>query len=139
MTTAETYPPLSRDERELWESVQHLWELSLDPDASRIAELLHPDYVGWDTRSPSTHTRDAAVSSVSDAPGRTIEYSLEPLSVRVYQGRFGVVHYRYKAVVEAGGGERREIEGGWTEMYVKDGARWLMVAVSGRPETHDAA
>lgn len=81
------------DERELWGRVRELWQLSLSPDAAQIRETLHPDYVGWDMSAPLPHSREVAVRSVTDAHSRTVAYSLDPLSVRVYEGRTGVVHY----------------------------------------------
>lgn len=133
MSATFTTAALNPDERDLWHRVQQLWELSMHPDAALVRQALHPDYVGWDMNTASPHSRDAAVQSVADAPGRTVAYSLDPLSVRVYEGKTGVAHYRYDAVVESQGGQRLSIRGAWTEVYVKSGPRWLMVAVSGRP------
>lgn len=83
--------------------------------------------------SPSPHSREDAVQSVANAPGRTLAYSLEPLSVRVYEGMTGVVHYKYGATVESANGQRASVSGAWTEVYIKSSALWQMVAVSGRP------
>lgn len=123
------------DGRDLWRRVQELWELSRNPDAARIREALHPDYVGWDMNSPSPHVREDAVQSVANAPGRTLAYDLNPLSVRVYDGRTGVVHYNYEATVESRDGQRASVSGAWTEVYIERGECWQLVAVSGRPNS----
>jgi len=130
---------LGPDERDLWRRVQELWELTLSPDAAKIRETLHPDYVGWDMSSPSPHRREDAVQSVASAPGRTRAYNLDPLSVRVYDGKTGVVHYRYDATVESGKGRCISVSGAWTEVHVKSGAGWQVVAVSGRPDPASTA
>lgn len=130
---ATTASPL--EEQELWAHVTHLWALARARDRKRIAAGLHPDYVGWDMSSAGTHDATAAVSAVCDAGPELETYALRPLSVKVYAGHTGVVHYTYEATVVANGSSRSEVTGGWTEVYVRDGLRWLMVAVSGRPQT----
>jgi hypothetical protein len=135
-------PPtdLTAEQLELWRHVNELWELSAAKDSRRIRDALHPDYVGWDISAPLPHDRDAAVQSVAGDSPRLSRYELEPLSVRVYEGAVGVVHYRYLAVVEPDGAKFAAVSGKWTEVYAKQGQRWLMVAVSGQPspgeETH---
>ena len=89
--------------------------------------------MGWDTNAPLPHDREAAVQSASDESNSLLTYALEPLSVRVYEGSVGVVHYRYKAAVGTEDGKRSHVSGKWTEVYIKQEATWLMVAVSGRP------
>jgi uncharacterized protein DUF4440 len=84
------------------------------------------------------HDRDAAVHAVTaDAP-LLISRTLYPLSVRVYEGSVGVAHYRYKATVRPANADQIHVTGTWTEVYVKRGSQWLMVAVSGRPSAEPA-
>lgn len=129
---------LSAEQLAVWRQVEHLWELSLQRDVRQIRESLHPEYMGWDTNAPQPHDRDAAVHSVTaDAP-RLISHTLYPLSVRVYEGSVGVAHYRYEATVRAANADQIHVTGKWTEVYVKRGSRWLMVAVSGRPSAEPA-
>jgi len=126
-------PNPAAEQRELWQRVNELWELSAKKDVARIRDSLHPAYMGWDMSAPLPHDRDAAVHSVTSASPKLTAYSLVPLSVRVYERSVGVVHYRYQATVEPEGGNPMQVTGSWTEVYVKQENRWLMVAVSGRP------
>jgi hypothetical protein len=130
-------PPLNltAEQLELWQRVGELWELSAKKDDLQIRDALHPDYVGWDMSAPLPHDRDAAVHSVAGDAPKLASYELEPLSVRAYEGTVGVVHYRYLATVEPQGGKPMQVTGKWTEVYVKRGHRWLMVAVSGQPSS----
>ena len=128
---------LTAEQRELWRNVNELWELSAAKDNQRIRDALHPDYAGWDMSAPLPHDRDTAVQSVTGDSPRLSRYELEPLSVRVYEGAVGVAHYRYRATVEAYGREPVQVTGKWTEVYMKHGQRWLMIAVSGRPNPSD--
>jgi hypothetical protein len=130
---------LSMEQQELWTRVTQLWELSKMRDQDQIAATLHPDYVGWDMNAAKPHDRKAAVLSVTaDSPGLR-EYQLHPLSVKAYASHTGVVHYAYEATVASQQGEPTCVTGKWTEVYVKQGGTWLMVAVAGRPETKTPA
>lgn len=47
----------------------------------------------------------------------------------------GVVHYSYVAEVQAGEQRtRKAVSGRWTEVYLKQGGAWQMIAVSGGPD-----
>jgi hypothetical protein len=97
-------PAWSAGQRALWSQVTRLRVLSRERDHERIAELLHPGYVGWDLSTPGTHDRTAAPRSVGvDAPPLA-GYVLRPLSLAVYAGHTGVVHYASKATVAQPGG-----------------------------------
>jgi hypothetical protein len=133
MSNSRAPSELTGEELELWNRVHELWELSAQKDHQRIREALHPEYMGWDMSTPLPHDREAAVQSASGDSARLVQYDLEPLSVRVYGGSTGVVHYRYEAVVEPGTSQRMCVSGKWTEVYARHGLRWLMVAVSGQP------
>ena len=139
MSPPDVVSNLTAEELDLWHQVQDLWELSAKNDAERIRVALHPDYMGWDMTASALHDREQAVASASGGAARLIGYDLEPLSVRVYEGSTGVVHYRYSATVQTTDMQRTRVTGQWTEVYVKQEPRWLMVAVSGRPDPHDGA
>jgi hypothetical protein len=125
---------LSHEEQLLWKRVNELWALSLTRDPARIRSALHPLYVGWDMSSPSPHDRELAVNSVVEGALPIVQYKLQPLSVRVYDNRVGVVHYRYTAIVVPKDATPVEVTGGWTEVYLKESQEWIMIAVSGRPD-----
>jgi len=127
------------EQRALWDCVCALWDLSQQRDARAIAQRLHPEYAGWDLRAPRPHDRDEAVRSVTDDAPRLARWSLRPLSVRVYDGAVGVVHYTFRATVEPPGRPAAEVTGRWTEVWSRAGGQWRMVAVSGRPDDPDLA
>jgi hypothetical protein len=124
---------LSAEEERVWEAVEALWRLAVARDAHGIRDKLHPSYAGWDMSASGPHDRDTAVASVT-RDARVARYQLQPLSVRVYDGEVGVVHYRYAATVVREGGAAVPVAGGWTEVYLKRQGDWVMLAVSGRPD-----
>lgn len=126
---------LSHEEQELWRRVNDLWSLSVERNAEKIRGTLHPRYVGWDMSSPMPHGRDAAVQSVlGDAPVVT-DYELTPLSIEVYDHTVGVVHYTYLASVTPKNAAPIRVTGRWSEVYLKQDALWVMISVSGKPDS----
>lgn len=134
MTDGLRVEDLAPEQQALWQRVEDLWALARTRDAAAIRATLHPRYAGWDMSQPRPHDREAAVQSVlGDAPAVTA-YRLTPLSVQVYDGQVGVVHYAYAAMVAPKAAPPQEVTGRWTEIYVKEGGQWIMAAVSGRPD-----
>ena len=124
----------SPEQRELWKRVLDLWALSKSRDEGQIRPALHARYVGWDMSAPLPHDRDAAVRSVSGDSRGLHEYELHPLSVQVYDGRVGVVHYSYSATIVPRSERPIRVAGKWSEVYLKQGGAWTMISVSGRPD-----
>jgi hypothetical protein len=125
----------SPEQQELWRRVNDLWSLSLERNAEKVRSTLHPQYVGWDMSHPTTHNREAAVQSVlGDAPAVT-GYELVPLSVQIYDDTVGVVHYMYSASVTPKDAAPIRVTGKWSEVYLRQDRQWVMVSVSGRPDS----
>lgn len=126
---------LSPEQQDLWQHVNDLWSLSLERNAETIRSSLHPRYVGWDMSHPSTHDREAAIQSVlGDAPAVTA-YELVPLSVQIYDHTVGIVHYMYSASVTPQAAAPSRVTGKWSEVYLRQGSQWVMISVSGRPDS----
>lgn len=133
MPSTSTVDSLSPVERELWNQVVRLWELSRTRDRAHIAGLIHPQYVGWDISTELPHDKEAALASVTDNAPVLKDYSLLPHSVRVYDDRVGVVHYSYRATIALPGPVPGAVAGKWTEVYLRVNNEWTMIAVSGMP------
>jgi hypothetical protein len=89
--------------------------------------------VGWDMSASLPHDREAAVLSASGDSPELLEYQLRPLSVQVYEGEVGIVHYSYSAMV-ARNDAPISVTGRWSEVYLMRHGRWTMISVSGRPD-----
>ena len=124
----------SQEQRSLWDHVVNLWAMSKERNESQIRATLHPQYVGWDMNAAHPHDREAATQSVlGDAPALR-EYNLCPLSIQIYDGQVGVVHYSYSATILPKNGQALAVTGKWSEVYLKHDGNWTMVSVSGRPD-----
>jgi hypothetical protein len=129
---------LTPDQLELWDQVDRLWRLAVAKDSQSIQALLHPDYTGWVAGQDRPQNRAEAVESAVADTGNVTEYSLHPLTVQLYDGKVGVVHYRYDALVRQADGGNGQVTGRWTEIYLRQEARWLLVCVTGGPESVSA-
>jgi ketosteroid isomerase-like protein len=118
----------------LWQAVTHLWSLAGRGDLAAIDALLHPDYTGWVTGEAHPHDRVAALAAVGPEAPATLDWTLEPLVLRVVEDRVGIAHYRYRARVRPAGAAVAEVTGLWAEVHLRDGGRWRLVAVSGGPD-----
>jgi hypothetical protein len=124
----------STEQRELWTRVEELWVMAKNRAEREICSALHPDYVGWDMSAPLPHSRDSAVRSVCEAAAELGRYELFPLSVQIYEGHVGVVHYSYSAMLTLKGEPSTRVAGKWSEVYLKQAGAWIMISVSGRPD-----
>jgi len=130
---------LSPEQQGLWRRVNELWVMSLERNADRIRSALHPQYVGWDMNSPAPHGREAAIQSVTGDSSVVADYQLRPLSIAVYDHIAGIVHYRYSATVSPRGANDFRVTGKWTEIYLKQAGQWVMIGISGRPDSSTGA
>lgn len=126
---------LSLEQQELWRRVNELWAMSLERSADRIRSALHPRYAGWDMNSPVPHGREEAIQSVLGDSPEVRAYQLRPLGIEVYDHVAGIVHYSYSATVAPQGANAFAVTGKWTEIYLKQGGQWIMIGVSGRPDS----
>ena len=124
----------SQEQRELWKHVENLWAMSKERNENQIRATLHSQYVGWDMNAALPHDREDAVQSVLGDSPVLCEYDLHPLSVQIYEGQVGIVHYSYFAKVLPRNGQTLTVTGRWSEVYLKRDGRWIMVSVSGKPD-----
>jgi hypothetical protein len=127
---------MSAAQRGLWAQVELLWQLAVRRDTGAIEAALHPQYSGWERHSARPHDRAFALASVGPDSPPIVRYQLYPWGVTVYGDTVGVAHYSYRAELETAGGGTQVVTGRWTEVYLQDQGRWLMVAVHGGPDAN---
>ena len=130
MTHIESAEPLSSEQHGLWERIRELWALLQQRDMVGMKEAIHPQYIGWEASSLLPHNRDFALKAAETDP-KILDYRLFPVSVEVYEGTVGVVHYTFEAEVATSKGKSEKVSGRWTEVYLKKDGLWLMICVHG--------
>ncbi|MDP2324142.1 MAG: nuclear transport factor 2 family protein [Gammaproteobacteria bacterium] len=139
MSASLTLEKLSPEQRDLWVRVCELWEQSRGRDRTLIGASIHPGYVGWDMSAEVPHNKAAAIAAVTDDAPELKDYALFPLSIQTYDHSVGIVHHTYRATVQPRGAAPLEVTGKWTEVYLRQGSAWMMIAVSGRPDSSPGA
>lgn len=125
---------LTDEQKELWSRVDALWRISMTRETDPVYAALHPGYTGWVTGQPQPHDREAAVTSVGPSSPAVLNYKLRPLSIKVFDGLVGVVHYSYVAEMESSTNGLKTVAGRWSEVYLRKDGQWLMISVSGGPD-----
>jgi ketosteroid isomerase-like protein len=57
-------------------------------------------------------------------------YEITPLAITV-RGEFAVVHYYYSQVSKSSEGKMSNVKGRWTDILLKQGDRWVLIADHG--------
>jgi ketosteroid isomerase-like protein len=121
----------SSEQQEVWKAEENWWELYKNNDVEGIKALIHQDYVGWFWGDYATEGHAEALRWASHMiPKVKITYTnLKPLDILV-MGDVAVLHYYYSKRQSVDGKETVE-QGRWTDIWKKEGGKWLLIADSG--------
>ena len=122
----------SARQQEVWKSVEHWWELYKNNDVEGVKALFHKDYAGWSWDAYATESQAGALkwASYMNPKDTKIAYiNLKPLDILV-MGDVAVLHYYYSKRHTVEGKETVE-QGRWTDVWKKEGGKWLLIADSG--------
>lgn len=115
----------------LWARVQELWRAVSKGDADGLRSGLHPRFSGWENASPIPHDREFNVASNTQHDAEVANLLLQPLRIDVFDDSVGVVHYCFRVLLRDEHGGSRAAGGRWTEVYLRKGDTWLMIAAHG--------
>ena len=122
----------SQEQTEVWKVVESVWQTVQEADAEKMATYFHEDYKGWEWGDQYPRTKKTASEYFHYFFPRShlITFSLEPLAI-IVKNDMSVIHYYYTTLSEDGNGKASEEKGRWTDIYVKENGKWLMIADSG--------
>ncbi len=122
-------------EQEVWDSVESYWQCFANGDAECFLAYLHDDFSGW----TNTHALPRDKEDMSQylplgfEVSETLLHDVDPVAVKVH-GDVAIVHYYYSRTFADGSGTRHTDTGRWTDILLKQGDRWVMVADHGGSE-----
>ncbi len=121
----------SAKQQEVWKAVENWWELEKNKDAEGIKALFHKDYIGWTwgEYAPGGQAEALRWASHMIPKGKIAYTNLKPLDILV-MGDIAVLHYYY-STRETVDGKERVRQGRWTDVWKKEGGKWLLIADSG--------
>ena len=125
-------------QQEVWQTVEAYWQCFAEGDAECFLTYLHDDFSGW------THThalpRDKEDMSLYLPLGfettETLLHDVDPVAIKVH-GDVAIVHYYYSRTFVDISGARHSDTGRWTDILIKQGDRWVMIADHGGSDGGD--
>lgn len=122
----------SAEQISVWRVIESQWEASMQKDATWPDRYLHDAFLGWANENPAP--RDKASTDrwnrYSAENSTTLMQELHALGI-VVTGNTAVAHYVYSVASENRDGERETTHGRYTDVLVRDGTTWRLVAWHG--------
>jgi hypothetical protein len=122
----------SADQQDIWKLEQQQWDMDAAKDMSWIDTMLHPNMRFWETGVPMPRDRASLKrwSRYSSENTTTLQHEIFPISATI-TGNVAVVQYNYMVARENYKKERETVTGHYTDVFVKEGGRWLFIAWTG--------
>jgi ketosteroid isomerase-like protein len=126
---AEQWTP---EQKEVWTVEEKLWSLTKPTDLEEIMSMYHPDYRGWNYTSPLPGGKDRVRKWMDYMlnSGEMLIYDIRPVDIFV-RGNFAFVHYFYRIITKDKKGEEKMEAGRWTDIFMKEGGKWLLIGDHG--------
>jgi ketosteroid isomerase-like protein len=122
----------SPEQQEIWRLEDQQWKMGAAKDLTWIDTMVHPNISFWDVDFPAPQNK-ASLSrwaKYSSASSTVLEQEIFPISVTI-TGNVAVAQYRYRVASENYKKERETVTGRWTDVFIKEGGRWLFIAWAG--------
>lgn len=125
-------PELSTPQKEVWNNVETYWRLDAAGDTQAFLPYFHADYQGWsyDNVLPGSKERATKFITHSHQTSKTLVHDLQPVTIRVH-GNIAYAHYLFTRVIKDAEGKQKREAGRWTDILMKDGSKWVMIADHG--------
>lgn len=122
----------SAAQQEVWKNVEAYWSFWSKGDINGFQGYVHEDYSGWSVDSPMPAGKSSSGKWMGfwAANNSVMVYEITPVAITV-RGEFAVVHYYYSQVSKSSEGKMSNVKGRWTDILLKQGDRWVLIADHG--------
>ena len=129
VAAAQTWSP---EQQEIWRLEEQQWRMAAAKDLSWIETMVHPNLNFWQSDQPMPRGRASLARWARyDSTNSTVrEQELFPISVTI-TGNVAVAQYRYQVASENYKKERETVTGRYTDVFIRDGNRWLFMTWAG--------
>jgi ketosteroid isomerase-like protein len=127
--SAQTWSP---EQQEIWRLEEQQWRMAAAKDLTWIETMVHPNLNFWQADQPTPRNK-ASLSrweKYTSANNTVLEQELFPISVTI-TGNVAVAQYRYQVAREDYKKERETVTGRYTDVFIKEGGRWLFITWAG--------
>ena len=121
----------SAEQREIWKNVEAYWAADAAGKTDDFLSYFHTDYSGWSLDRALPATKGVAAKFITHGHGKTktLLHDLQPVAIKIH-GNIAVVHY-YWTVISKTDDKEKETSGRWTDVLMKQGTKWVLVADHG--------
>ncbi len=129
VAAAQTWTP---EQKEIWRLEDQQWKMSAAKDASWIETMVHPNISFWNTNQPMPRDKASLArwTKYDDTNSTVLEWEIFPISLTITDN-VAVANYRYQIASENYKKERETVTGRYTDVFVKEGNRWLFITWAG--------
>lgn len=128
----------SSAQKEVWKNVEAYWSLASKGDVEGFLNYFHEDFSGWINGAHLPHdlaTR-AKFMRFSFPRSTTLMYDIKPLAIKIH-GNVAIVQYVYSEMNQDKDGKEENQQGRWTDVLMKSGDNWVMIADHGGANASD--
>jgi ketosteroid isomerase-like protein len=123
----------SDEQMEVWRNVETYWELGgAKEDLEGFLGYFHEDFLGWRRGDlfPTNKADRRVLAERFFETGESVLVLLKPLGIKVH-GNVAIVHYFYSETIRDSEGTEESDYGYWTDILMKQGNKWVMIADAG--------
>ena len=126
----------SAEQKEVWKNVQTYNDLIIKGDVEGFLSYFHEDFSGWHKGSKIPQGKEARAKYIRHfAPqSETLFSNLTPLAIKIH-GDIAIVQYFYADLSKSGDEKEKMESGRWTDIMKKQGAKWVLIADHGGPDS----
>ncbi len=116
----------------VWADVKAYWDLDSKRDLEGFLAYFHEDYSGWNYGDPVPGGKASARKWIAYeySSGETLEYEITPLAIKIH-GDVAIVQYFFTRAFKDAEGKRKRERGDWTDVLLKQGDKWVLIADRG--------
>ena len=128
----------SKEQQMVWKNVEAYWKVASEENLEAYMAYFHEDYLGWNNNTPLPGDKADVKKWMPHwwKKSSVTIYDIEPVGIAVF-GDVAVAHYYYTMVVANDEGKERTMEGNWTDVLMKQGDKWVLIADHGGSTDND--
>jgi ketosteroid isomerase-like protein len=122
----------SAAQKEIWKVEEETMAAFEKGDVEKLMSYIHPDYRGSGHGSPIPVDKSTARKQVElmTKTYKITYYSMQPTAIQVF-GNTAIAHYILTMSTKSLDGKEAQTQTAWTDVFVKQGDKWLVVADNG--------
>jgi ketosteroid isomerase-like protein len=117
---------------EVWSVIETQWKAAMEKDDNWTDKYLHDNFLGWGNQNPTPRGKASVKkwNRYGTENSTTLLQELFPVGI-VVNGNTAVAHYFYSQASEDRKGERKTVNGQYTDILVKENGAWRFLAWRG--------